>query len=53
MRFIEEQPGRTRVELEHRHLHRHGDGWEEMRDAVGAPDGWNGGLARLAAALGG
>jgi uncharacterized protein YndB with AHSA1/START domain len=52
VRFIEEHPGRTRVELEHRHLDRHGDGWEQMRDAVGAPDGWNGGLARLAAVFG-
>ena len=53
VRFIEEQPGWTRVELEHRHLDRHGDGWEQMRDAVGVPDGWNGGLARFAAVLGG
>lgn len=31
----------TLVELEHRHLDRHGPGWESMRDAVGAPNGWN------------
>ncbi len=31
--------GRTRVVLTHRHLDRHGDGWEQMRDAVGA--GWS------------
>ena len=51
VRFVAETPERTRVELEHRHLDRHGDGWEQMRDAVGAPDGWGGGLALFAARL--
>ncbi|HEY9378871.1 MAG TPA: SRPBCC family protein [Jiangellaceae bacterium] len=51
VRFVPEGPTRTRVELEHRHLDRHGDGWEQMRDAVGAPDGWGDGLARLAKRL--
>jgi uncharacterized protein YndB with AHSA1/START domain len=37
--FTAEGPDRTHVELEHRHLERHGDGWEQMRDAVGS--GWN------------
>lgn len=36
-----EGDGRTLVELEHRHLDRHGGGWEAMRDAVGAPNGWD------------
>jgi uncharacterized protein YndB with AHSA1/START domain len=36
--FTEEGPDRTRVVLTHRHLDRHGEGWEAMRDAVGS--GW-------------
>jgi hypothetical protein len=35
------------VELEHRHLDRHGDGWEAMREAVGSPEGWGVGLQRF------
>jgi uncharacterized protein YndB with AHSA1/START domain len=48
VRFIPEGPDRTRVELEHRNLERHGDGWEGMRDAIGSPGGWSDGLARFA-----
>ena len=40
VRFIAEDVGRTRVELEHRHLDRHGEGWESMRDGVGGGEGW-------------
>ena len=50
VRFIPESADRTRVELEHRHLERHGDGWEAMRDAIGSPNGWQGGLELFAAA---
>ena len=48
VRFVSEGPDRTRVELEHRNLDRHGDGWEQMRDAVGSPEGWGAGLRRFA-----
>jgi uncharacterized protein YndB with AHSA1/START domain len=48
VRFVAESPARTRVELEHRNLDRHGASWEAMRDAVGAPDGWGHGLQRFA-----
>jgi uncharacterized protein YndB with AHSA1/START domain len=37
--FTPDGPARTRVVLVHRHLDRHGDGWENMRDAVGS--GWS------------
>ena len=41
VRFTAEGPNQTLVELEHRNLDRHGDGWEQMRAAVGSPNGWD------------
>lgn len=38
--FIAEGPDRTRVELEHRHLDRHLEGWQGVRDGVDADRGW-------------
>jgi len=40
VRFISEAPERTRVELEHRNLDRHGAGWEGLREGVDSGDGW-------------
>jgi hypothetical protein len=40
VRFIAESADRTRVELEHRNLDRHGDGWEAAREGVGGDQGW-------------
>jgi uncharacterized protein YndB with AHSA1/START domain len=51
MRFIPDGDDRTRVVLEHRHLDRHGEGWEGVAMGVGADDGWHGYLARFAAAV--
>jgi uncharacterized protein YndB with AHSA1/START domain len=48
VRFIPEGPEQTRVELEHRDLDRHGDGWQNMAQAVGSPDGWWVGLEAFA-----
>ena len=38
--FVAEGSDRTRVELEHRHLDRHGDGWHDVHDGVDSDGGW-------------
>ena len=40
VRFVAEAAERTRVVLEHRHLDRHGSGWEAVRDGVDGDQGW-------------
>jgi uncharacterized protein YndB with AHSA1/START domain len=40
VRFTSDGPDRTRVELEHRYLDRHGAGWEGVREGVGGDEGW-------------
>jgi uncharacterized protein YndB with AHSA1/START domain len=50
--FTEETPDRTRVELEHRHIDRHGPGWESVRDGIGHDEGWPLYLDRYAALFG-
>jgi uncharacterized protein YndB with AHSA1/START domain len=49
VRFIAESPERTRVQLEHRNLDRHGDDWESLRDGVHGDQGWPLYLDRYAA----
>jgi uncharacterized protein YndB with AHSA1/START domain len=53
VRFIAETPDRTRVEVEHRNLDRHGDGWEGVREGVIGDQGWPIYLQRFAAHLNG
>jgi len=38
----------TRVDLVHRHIERHGEGWEQMHGAVGSDEGWLIGIERFA-----
>ncbi|MQA61031.1 MAG: ATPase [Actinophytocola sp.] len=48
VRFVAAGPDRTRVELEHRHLDRHGHGWEAGREGVASEGGWSLYLRRFA-----
>jgi uncharacterized protein YndB with AHSA1/START domain len=51
VRFTAEGPERTRVELEHRHIDRHGPGWDGIYYGVEGDEGWPLYLARFAALL--
>jgi uncharacterized protein YndB with AHSA1/START domain len=53
VRFVAEGPDRTRLELEHRNLDRHGPGWEAVRDGVADDAGWPLYLARYAEVVAG
>jgi uncharacterized protein YndB with AHSA1/START domain len=53
VRYISEASGRTRVELEHRHLDRHGEGWQGAREGVGGEGGWPLYLGRYAEVVAG
>lgn len=52
VRFTAEAADRTRVDLEHRHIDRHGPGWESVADGVGHDQGWPLYLDRYAALFG-
>jgi len=52
VRFTAETANRTRVDLEHRKLDRHGDGWQGVRDGVAGDQGWPLYLQRYADLLG-
>jgi uncharacterized protein YndB with AHSA1/START domain len=40
VRFTAETAHRTRVQIEHRNLERHGDGWQSVRAGVASDQGW-------------
>jgi len=49
VRFVAETPQRTRLELEHRYIDRHGLGWQGVAGGVADESGWSLYLARYAA----
>jgi uncharacterized protein YndB with AHSA1/START domain len=51
LRFLPEGSDRTRVELEHRHLDRHGPGWPAVHEGVDGQQGWPLYLGRYATLL--
>jgi uncharacterized protein YndB with AHSA1/START domain len=51
VRFSAESAERTRVDLEHRYLDRHGDEWQGLREGVGGGGGWPLYLKRFAEAI--
>lgn len=52
VRFSPEGSEKTRVVIEHRHLDRHGEGWEGVRDGIGGREGWPLYLERYAGLVG-
>jgi uncharacterized protein YndB with AHSA1/START domain len=48
VRFVAEGDDRTRVLLEHRHIDRHGEGWQDYAAGLAAEDAWPLFLARFA-----
>jgi uncharacterized protein YndB with AHSA1/START domain len=52
VRFTPEPGDRTRVDLEHRHIDRHGAGWESVAEGVDGDAGWPLYLGRYARLLG-
>jgi len=51
VRFVAESPARTRLELEHRLIERHGPGWEGVSAGVDSDEGWGLYLDRYATLL--
>lgn len=51
VRFFADARERTRVELEHRHLERHGESWQQLHESVSGEGGWPGCLRRFAERL--
>ena len=49
VRFFTDTHGRTRLELEHWHLDRHGPGWQAVTAGVDSDEGWQLYLDRYAA----
>lgn len=52
VRFVAETAQRTRVELEHRNIDRHGPGWHAISKGIADDAGWPLYLARYAALFG-
>jgi uncharacterized protein YndB with AHSA1/START domain len=51
VRFLADGDTRTRVQLEHRHLDRHGPGWQNLAQGIGDDQGWPLYLARYATVI--
>jgi uncharacterized protein YndB with AHSA1/START domain len=53
VRFVRESDTRTRLELEHRNLERHGEQWRAVADGIGGEAGWPLYLQRYSAVVDG